>query len=323
MNAPPFHYRCSNPDHPAGAPAVFEEMSTDGFCPHCAFGEGVLEAIAPEEARHPQINGGSGPARHSGEIGLCILPCDVSGSMFDECFPGNPARTIDLVSRAAAAGITDLYSLSNAHDAYIAILPFAEDAQLLSDNGQPFFFSISEIKGRYPTAEALNAFLSSAFESTLEGGSTDFNKPLALAREIYDLALGGSLGAYGGPEDFVLKTHDLIDMRSGQTVSIPNLRILLYSDGEHNAEELNNPFVGEAYSPLLTMFFGQQGADGARQMQDLACTCPQHDRPGFFLVDAPASYATLRHLFRMASGTSGFCPECSRIERIEQRRAAA
>jgi hypothetical protein len=319
VNTTAVRYRCSNPGHPATAPALYDVMSPDGFCPDCHFGEGLLEAVSSAEAARAATEGAR---RHSGEIGLCVLACDVSGSMLSRCFPGNPASTLDLVARAAAAGISDLYALSNATDAYVVIIPFADRAAVLTENGRPFCRSISEIKAGYATGEELGAFLLSALPGAGVGGGTDFNQPLALAAQIRDQALQGSLGAYGGPEDFTVKTHDLIDIRSGQTVSVPNIRILLYSDGQHYGD-IRNPFAAETHSPLLTMYFGEAETAGARQMRELACTCPQHGRPGFFLTDTPAAYATLRHLFRMASGASGFCPECSRAERSEYERAAA
>ncbi len=306
-------FRCSNPYHPETAPNAYEEMTDDGFCPDCSFGEGILEPVTARQLELLESQASEGRLRHSGEIGLCCLLCDVSGSMYGSCFPPSPARRIDIIARAAAAGISDLYDLSNAADAYVAIIPFATSAKILSDaSGKPFLKSVAEIRTEYPSPAGLSTFLVSALQKAGVGGGTDFNPPLALAGSLYAAALSGSLIEHGGPADFTIKTHDLLDSAAGEVVSVPNVRVLLYSDGGHYGSSVKNPFSKKEHSPLMTMFFGSAKEPGAKQMQSLACTCPQHGQPGYFLVDSPESSSTLRHLFRMASGTSGFCPECSR-----------
>ena len=67
----------------------------------------------------------------------------------------------------------------------------------------------------------------------------------------------------------------------------------------------------------MTAFIGDESTDeqlkqGAEQMKSLANKCPVHQQTGFFLINSVERYAVLRGLFRMASGASGFCPQCLR-----------
>jgi hypothetical protein len=90
---------------------------------------------------------------------------------------------------------------------------------------------------------------------------------------------------------------------------------MIYSDGAHNGGTLKNAFDGLYPSPLMTAFIGSEEASadsrlGADQMKLLANDCPEHGQKGYFLINSPERHAVLRNLFRMASGASGFCPQC-------------
>lgn len=77
-------------------------------------------------------------------------------------------------------------------------------------------------------------------------------------------------------------------MRDGadgeEFVDIPNVRVLIYTDGEHNVTSaIKNPFSGDEQSVLITAFIGEKDAKGVGQMRNLACTCPKHaPATGFF-----------------------------------------
>jgi hypothetical protein len=114
--------------------------------------------------------------------------------------------------------------------------------------------------------------------------------------------------------------HTDIVASDGSRPSVPNVRILLYSDGQHNPETedpLVNPFEDLYPSPLMTAFLGDESKDtesrqGADQLMALANRCITHQMAGYFLINNPSKDAVLRNLFRMASGASGFCPQCLR-----------
>src|SRR5258708_5609107 len=78
---------CSNPEHPtAKHPRNYTEITQDGFCPDCPFGEGVLA----EQAREHGSTFSSPPVN---DIGLCILVCDASFSMHSAAFPPSELPT--------------------------------------------------------------------------------------------------------------------------------------------------------------------------------------------------------------------------------------
>jgi hypothetical protein len=125
---------------------------------------------------------------------------------------------------------------------------------------------------------------------------------------MYSAALRGDLSAYGYRRPISLIEHT-VGTAQGQAV-YQNTRVLMYSDGEHNvSRSIENPFRSDAV--LLTAFFGKAESPGAAQMRALACTCPLHRKAGFFPIFDYTKYnSTLRGLFRMASGHSGFCLNC-------------
>ena len=65
----------------------------------------------------------------------------------------------------------------------------------------------------------------------------------------------------------------------------------------------------------MTAFIGDESASektkrGAAEMRQIANICPADRVKGYFSISSAEEYAQLRMLFRMASGASGFCPEC-------------
>lgn len=312
MNA----YICKNPDHPNRVSRRSDRLPPDGFCPDCEFGSALLEKADPQDLA--RLEEGSFVSGVTGEIGLCILVCDVSYSMQSPAFPGNPAHRIDLLSAAAAKGIADLYSISHPGDAIIAVTVFGDRAKMLTNgSGKPFLRSIEEIRQDYPEAPALRDFFRDGFLRAGDeiGNKTDITAALHLARSIHSDAISGSLARHGGPERFTVKEHDIHVRQSGTVEAIPNIRTVIYSDGDHNSgSPLQNPYQKDAFSTLLTLYFGAADESGAKTLSALSGVCPEHGHPGFFLVDTPSGFATLRHLFRMACGASGFCEQCLAIE---------
>lgn len=306
-------YVCSNPNHPVNKhPKYYDQMTQDGLCPDCEFGDGILmedESSGGTPTATRDIGGGA-------DIGLCILMCDASGSMSEEAFPGNPASRLSLVAQAAAAGISDLFEISRPETAYIALAAFATTPAFVQDsNGQPFVRSVAQIKQEFPTRRELATFLTDRLSigRTVDGNYTDISAALRFARNIYEGALQGNFQTAGISGNFTLLKQSISRKSSGAQIAVDNLRVLVYSDGEHNPPDggkLENPFAQDDPSLLLSVFIGKETEQGANQMKSLACTCPIHELPGYFLINAPERYQTLRRLFRMASGASGFCPSC-------------
>ena len=107
--------------------------------------------------------------------------------------------------------------------------------------------------------------------------------------------------------------HDVVTHDEKQ-ITVANVRTLIYSDGAHNQGTLKNDFAnghdGTVDPTLMTTYFGRGDDGGAEQMMALSGTCPTHGLRNYFLINSPERYRSLRGLFRMASGASGFCPAC-------------
>ena len=108
--------------------------------------------------------------------------------------------------------------------------------------------------------------------------------------------------------------------KTAGSVSIPNARVLIYTDGQQfdankNRRLKGNPFIkkplpGLNHDIVIGAFFGQERDEGCRELKSLLSKCPIHDETQFFLFDTPDRVNYLQTLFRMASGASGFCPIC-------------
>ena len=310
---------------------IYDDMSQDGFCSKAeCYGVGLLETYDDSSASSVDISGKESISIDSDKIGLCVLVCDASGSMETPAFPGNPATRVRLVANAAAAGISDLYAgsdvseqtFSKPEEAYIAIVAFGETAALIKGkSGELFIKTVAQIQNDFPMREDLAEFLyhSLTDECPVDRGYTDITKALMLAKKIQTAAIEGDFSAYGISGDFRVMEHELIEKETNQMLSVPNTRVLIYSDGGHNPGDrtpLENPFETEELSTLMTSFFGNPDSSdtierkGADEMRTMACLCPKHKMTGYFLINTPQRYAMLRGLFRMASGASGFCPAC-------------
>jgi hypothetical protein len=302
-------------------PHIVQVKPHDGFCSvpeH--FGEPLVEVADQDTSLQPEI-----------ELGLCVLVCDASGSMEEPAFVDNPAAKLKIVAGAVDRAIADLVKITLSDTAYIAIVAFGGRADLVRDrSGKPFVKSVAEIIQEFPSG--LGEYLFEYFRTdagNIDRGYTDITAALRLAREIYDGAMSGNLSRWGIEKPVGLLKQDILTAEKGQ-ISIPNLRALIYSDGAHNPSggvPLTNPFESVYPSPLMTAFIGDESRDantraGADQMRALANKCSIHGTAGYFLINNMNRYAVLRGLFRMASGTSGFCPQCLKEIGIQREMAA-
>jgi hypothetical protein len=318
-------------------------------CPECHKGYTMIEAdrlglfCAQESCRDRMIlldkanptpgKPGGAISRSHEEIGLGVLICDVSGSMEDFPFPGRRVSKLSMVAGSVARGVWDLVELmvdSAKRNAYVALVYFAKDAELaLDDDGLPFVKSIQEIGETFKSARDFAEFITDGMvqaQRKVSGGVvsdmlfgkdntknyTNLNAALALANRIKQSLLKGDMSEFGLQRK-VKVIEDVCVSADGRTVLAPNVRCLLYSDGAHNyprGSSVENPFDNDEPSVLLTAFIGSKTAKGSDQVEALAGVCPKHGERSFFLVDKPEGYHRLRGLFRMSSGSSGFCPSC-------------
>jgi hypothetical protein len=286
--------------------------------------------------------------------GLGILVCDASASMDNQVFKNErkDLTKLQLVAGAVRSALLQMLTLSNNDRAYIAIIMFGERAKVIQDRqGRPFVRSVRELINEFgvepayhmasalgkqwahtnPTPEQarqqeewikeafnLDHFLHEQLKDDVAGfgrDGTNITEALSLARQITDAAIAGSLSAFGVKEPVSLKMDDI--PRPGEkSIRVPNVRVMIYSDGEHNRGRLENAFASmQPASVLLTAFIDNENESddtrkGADQMLACATICPEHKEPGYFLINTLGRRTYLREVFHMATGSSGFCRQC-------------
>lgn len=312
-------YQCPNCD------LIYNTMTQDGMCER----EECL-GIDLVEVTGQSIPPVPGFGKVGVIEGLCLLVCDISYSMNERAFADREITKLEMVTEAIQSALVELYRVSKPDEAFIGIIAFGDRASLIQTReNRPFLLPVSRIEREYGV-DGLYQYLLDCFKTDAPGvgrDRTDITAALRLAHTVYEEAVAGSLSKFQAADDVKIMKHSDIVAFDGSQPSVPNVRILIYSDGRHNPETgsaLVNPFEDVYPSPLMTAFLGDESKDkesrqGADQMKALANVCITHRKPGYFLINNPAKDAVLRNLFRMASGASGFCPQCLRgyIDRIE------
>jgi hypothetical protein len=297
---------------------VFKSPTDDGYCPLCPMWVGLLK---PEIRSVPgpgtgtgNSTGGSGPypIPTQQEVGLCVILMDASASMTDPVFEEDTETKISLVAKSAAEGIFDLERLHNNQNAIIAAFKFDDRVEKM------FVKSVGAlIKDYNNDVNQFSDYLYAQLFKMQRG--TDINKALRVAHEYVGNFLQNRLN------DFPVKNYTSMQQRilkaqSVDSISVPNVRVLIYTDGrqfvENGEKQLKaNPFIqsplpGLNHDVVIGAFLGKLKDDGCNELKGLLSECPRHDTTQFFLLDTHEKTRYLKHLFRMASGASGFCPMC-------------
>ena len=298
---------CSNnPKH------IFENPTPDYFCDKCEpftgiLVEGDIEKTVDEGGTIPVVDKGK-----EREVGLCILLMDASGSMTHKPFKGSPLSRMELVATSAAAGIFDLKQLSNKDNAYIAAFKFDHRVERM------FIDTVGGLLKKYN--EDIKAFADDILQHLKSmQGQTNINGALKTAFSFADQFVNKKMAHF---QDYRPVKQNILkkDMSS---ITVPNVRVLMYTDGMHwtggSSKLEDNPFKALSENIpvdiLIGAFFGDANYEGCDDLKGLLSHCPKHGEQQFFLFDTPEKYGSLRHLFKMASGASGFCPKC--IEEFE------
>jgi hypothetical protein len=289
-------YICSNSDNNPKCRRVYENPTSDFFCVDCGY-DGLLiddgiEANIPTEKQ--------GTHR---EVGLCVLLMDASGSMDTPAFQGNPITKLKLIAINAAKGVFSLQSMSKIDDAYICAIKFDDKVE------QMFFKTVKDLIDEFGGDE--NKFADYLYSELLKmQGTTDINGALRAAYSFVDKFINKSIPNF---QDYT-PLHQLNWTYTKEQKHIPNVRVLIYSDGQQYVngvtEPLENPFSEMDVDILMGAFFGKDTDSGCNELRSILSKCPLHGTEQFFLIDNPSKIAALRKLFRMASGASGFCPLC-------------
>jgi hypothetical protein len=245
------------------------------------------------------------------ELGLCVLLMDASGSMDEPAFKDHPFQSKyqagklmskrEVITDNAAKAIFELYQMLKKDDAYICIIKF--------DHRQVELFtkSVSQILSEFASAPDLAKYLYDELAGM--NGGTDINSALRVAHEKSQKFLAGSLPGLGS---YTPLTHTQFSPALNMAIDVPNARVLMYTDGEQLPEygAVASPFKNMQPDLLMGVYIGLLGEKGCTDLQKIVSKCPVHSADQFFVLDSPQKIATLRGLFRMASGTSGFCPAC-------------
>lgn len=295
----------------------FKSPTDDGYCPSCPLWTGLLTKktrLVPTTGTGPGPGLGPrpGPAPGQQEVGLCVILMDASASMTDPVFEEDTETKIALVARSAAEGIFDLERLHNNQNAVIAAFKFDDRVEKM------FVKSVGALIKDYD--KDVNRFSDYLYEQLFKmQRGTDINKALRVAHEYVGNFLQNRLN------DFPVKNYTSMQQRilraqTAESVSIPNVRVLIYTDGrqfvENGEKQLKaNPFIqsplpGLNHDVVIGAFLGKLKDDGCNELKSVLSECPRHDAAQFFLLDTHEKTRHMKHLFRMASGASGFCPMC-------------
>lgn len=278
-------------------------------CPNCYPTGLIIEVQGPQQTSGSTYNQ-SVSSLSVKEAGLCILLMDASGSMGEEAFMdysfpskyGNEKLTKrEMISDVAAKAIFDLKTMTLADDAYICAIKF--------DHRQAVMFTktISGIISEFGTVENLSKYMYD--ELAAMNGGTDINSAFTMAQSFMQKFLDGTVPGLG---NYTPLEHTQFVPRLNKSILVPNVRVLIYTDGQQLADygALNSPFRNMEPDLLMGAYIGQQGEPGCNELKSVLGKCPVHNSDQFFVLDAPQKIAALKGLFRMASGTSGFCPTC-------------
>lgn len=258
------------------------------------------------------------------EFGLCVLLMDASGSMDEQAFEESSYTKKELIAKTAAHGIFDMKDNKRAKNAFIVAFKFDNIIKPLIPLN-----SIANLVNGYKVPENLERFILS--ELNKESGTTDINGALKVAyQQAYDFIQGNLKGQFGN--DYNVMYHAVTDSQQNKNVQVPNVRVFLYTDGlqyvNGKSDPLVNPFAQSSefkMDILMGGYFGPdsgEGSEGIEELRSILSYCPEHNKKNFFLFDKPEKMGTLRNLFKMASGASGFCPDCLDREECVKEYAA-
>lgn len=269
-------------------------------------GEGMTGLVIEKEASTPHAVGEK-------EVGICILLMDASGSMFyDHAFEGYEfpstfgeefLKKAEIVAKCAAKAIFELkrITLRENQEAYIMAIKFDHRQSVM------FHKSIRDIIKEF---EDPNKFARYIFDELSEmKGGTNINDALEMAYSFVSKFKEGNVPGIGKFKPM----HDSVYLPNKEDgYKIPNIRAMVYTDGEQHGKHgpLKNPFNAHDPDLLIGAFIGDRSEAGCKNLQNIVSKCPVHQNDQFFVIDNPQSQATLRKLFRMASDASGFCPSC-------------
>lgn len=288
----------------------FDVPTSDLFCSKCPPYVGVLM-----ETDSISTNVVSSSISLSKEIkrniGLYMFLIDSSSSMFSEgAFPNVAMTRAELVSGQVASAIFEMENLINKDNAYLFVMCFDHTLR-------PFinFMNVREVFDSFGDINNLKNQLFAQMSSMR--GATDINLALKTAYNHAQKFINGEMEVVGEVEPMVNSVFNPI---TGDDFTVPNVRCLIFTDGEHyignpNDKIEGNPFDNFTYNGtvsniLMGAFHGSASNEGYKQLKSIMASCPIHNEPQFFHFSEASQTMRMRYLFRMGSGPGGFCEKC-------------
>jgi von Willebrand factor type A domain len=276
-----------------------------------------------------------GNDKQAKESGLCLFLMDASGSMGEHAFGTTPRPTVlkpephpndfngvenkgymskrEMVALAAARAVFELRLLSNKEDAHIGIILYDHRQETV------FFKSVEKI---FKDNTDANVFAKDLLKRMKDmNGGTNINGALNMAENLVKKFEEGKIDALGNFYPMEQNLSHYYDINTGNrvpngTIVEKNIRVMLYTDGEQLADygALKSPFEFKSpVDPLICAYIGQANTRGGKELRSIVRYCPVHGEPQMIVVDRVQAFPTLHGIFRMASGGSGFCEKCLKI----------
>lgn len=281
---------------------IFDDYNPDPehpyYCSIDAPFEGILmeEEVLDEEER---------------ELSLRVILMEASSSMTNPLFDRIPLTRMKIIANSVASSIFNMVPIQNNFNIYIACFKFDERTELM------FVDSVANIIKRYRKIETFADYLYSELFKFQQGAN--INNALRQAHQFVSGFLNKQLEGFPVKE-YTPMLQRILKFNSFDIISIPNIRVLLYTDGmqydANGSTALNpnpfkqNPLPGLNHDILIAAYLGSEIDHGYRDLSNMLSNCPIHDIQQLFLFDKPSDLGNLKYLFRMASRASGFCPSC-------------
>lgn len=289
----------------------FSSPTEDLFCTHCPPYVGVLMEV---DGNTEPLSSSSSNKEIKKGVGLYMFLIDSSGSMFwEDAFTNVPIKRAKLVSGQVASAIFEMENLNNRDDAYLFVMCFDHTLK-------PFinFMSVRQVFDKFGDVKNLEESLFSEMSNMNgAGGATDINLTLKTAYNHAQKFIDGEMDVIGKVKPMV---NSVCNTSTGDDFSVPNVRCLIFTDGEQYTGGINekiegNPFSNFIYNGSVTnilmgAFHGEKDSSGYKQLKSIMGNCPIHNEPQFFHFSEAAQTMRMRYLFRMGSGPGGFCEKC-------------
>lgn len=282
------------------------------------------------------------PIKIQEQAGLSVLIMDCSESMSDSIMDedyNNPlyqkTSRLEIVATAVTNAIWAMKTSYSGRQevAFMYVYLFAKNVKRL------FNHSVAEIFSEFKSKKDLRTYFIKEMKNPDElGVVTNINGALLEAKNaVADFVLGKDKKLkelFGGQYPIMTQSIN-VNKDSSNAVAVPNVRVFLYSDGGQfvygvpgRVKNLfkKSPIEELKFDPLMMAYIGGNSVEekeGISNLRNEASKCPIHGVKQFFQIDFsnpnPENLFALSNIFHMATGNSGFCPECMQEDQHKRK----